>query len=160
MNSNVSMKKFVAGDRHDVFNYWLQPDLLEQWASPEGMKLKVPFFEAREGGSYRFEHTGEDGVYSCDGYVKELIPDEKLVMVDTIKKPDGSIMYDGLVSTVHFKDAEGGTEISLSQIGFNDPHEAEECQTGWIQSFDQLSSIFESKSESRDNRPPEVNQFY
>lgn len=121
--------------------YWTHPKLLERWSYPDGMTLKVPRFDAKVGGQYRFEHTGTDGVYVCTGYFKGFIPNEKLVQVDNVKDPTGNLMFENLESTTEFKTVPGGTEIYLYQTGFLDEASLMACEEGWTQSLDNLSNL-------------------
>lgn len=45
-----------------VFTAYSDPDLLVQWLGPRGMKMDIDHYDFRSGGSYRYIHTGPDGV--------------------------------------------------------------------------------------------------
>ncbi|WPU64311.1 SRPBCC family protein [Peredibacter starrii] len=142
MANEVNMTKFFPIDSETLFNYFVQPNLIEQWAYPEGMTLKIPEFDAKVNGRYRYEHTGKDGQYLCTGHIKELVPGKKLIQFDEeIKGPDGKTLYQNLESGVEFFSKPGGTEIRLYQRGFEDEEGAVECEQGWQQSLDHLSDI-------------------
>lgn len=46
----------------DVFRAHASPDLVVQWMGPRHMKMEMDHFDFRTGGSYRYLHTGPDGV--------------------------------------------------------------------------------------------------
>ena len=45
-----------------VFRAYQDPDLIVQWLGPRGMKMEIEHYDFRSGGSYRYIHTGPDGV--------------------------------------------------------------------------------------------------
>jgi uncharacterized protein YndB with AHSA1/START domain len=151
MKNDFKISKFFALDRNNLFEYWIQPQLLEKWACPDGMYLKVPVMEARAGGKYRFEHRGFDGLFISNGYFKEFIPAEKLVQVDTVKNPEGFVIFQDLECITTFKDSAGGTEVIIEQKNFVDEKMVEECRISWEQSLEKLSNLFKRKVVN--NRP-------
>ncbi|MFP5311438.1 MAG: SRPBCC family protein, partial [Actinomycetes bacterium] len=46
----------------DVFRAHKEPDLITQWLGPRGMKMEMDHYDFRTGGSYRYIHTGPEGV--------------------------------------------------------------------------------------------------
>lgn len=142
MANEVNMTKFFPVDSNNLFKYFVQPNLLEQWCYPEGMSLKVPEFDAKANGRYRYEHTAKEGRYVCSGYIKELIPGKKLVQFDeVIKGPDGKKLWENLENGIELIPKPGGTEVRVYQRGFENEEGALECEQGWRQSLDHLSDL-------------------
>lgn len=140
--NEIKVTKFFPLDRESLFGYWVEPELLERWAYPDGMNLSVPVMEPRADGKYRFEHRGQEGLYICNGYFKSLIPNEKIVQVDTVKNPEGFIMIKDLECTTDFRQVAGGTEVTITQRNFPDEKTAKECELGWVQSLEKLQHLF------------------
>ena len=46
----------------DVFRAHREPELVAQWLGPRRLTMKVDHYDFRTGGSYRYTHTGPDGV--------------------------------------------------------------------------------------------------
>ena len=46
----------------EVFHAHKDPDLVAQWLGPRRLRLGVEQYDFRTGGSYRYTHTGPDGV--------------------------------------------------------------------------------------------------
>ena len=46
----------------DVFRAHKDPALVTQWLGPRGMKMEMDHYDFRTGGSYRYIHTGPEGV--------------------------------------------------------------------------------------------------
>jgi uncharacterized protein YndB with AHSA1/START domain len=141
MKNELTLTRSISAPRDDVFRYWTEPKLLEKWSFPEGMRLKVPHFEAREGGKYRFEHFQGEDVYICNGHFEEFIPNEKLVQIDTVLTPEQGILFKNLHSTITFSDEAGGTRIEATQSGFTDQKSADECKVSWGQTLDNLNEL-------------------
>jgi uncharacterized protein YndB with AHSA1/START domain len=147
MNDELIIMRLVQGERLEVFNYFVDRELLEEWAYPDGMQVRVPLFEAKPGGKYRFLHSGKDGTYESAGYVKDFQPGSKLVQVDQVCGPDGEVIYPKLETVTTFSEKPGGTFITITQRGFPDEASRSECETGWNQSLDRLTAIFASRAE-------------
>jgi uncharacterized protein YndB with AHSA1/START domain len=142
MNHDVRLNKFFATDTENLFKYFINPELLEKWAYPDGMSLRIPEFEAQAGGQYRYEHTGDDGVYVCSGHIKDLVPGKKLVQLDEkIVAPNGEKLFENLESILEFSPQFGGTEISMIQTGFTNQEAANECHIGWTQCLNHLTHL-------------------
>ena len=139
----MKISKFFPVERKKVFTYWTHPELIEKWFAPKGLTLKVLLFEAKAkaNGSYRYEYTGENGVYLCTGQFKEFIPNDKLVTVDSVKAPDGKLIFENLEATIIFKEVSDGTEVFVTQKGFPDEKSAKECQESWHECLGHLSYI-------------------
>jgi uncharacterized protein YndB with AHSA1/START domain len=46
----------------EVFRAHKEPELIAQWLGPRGYKMDVDHYDFRSGGSYRYLHTGPDGI--------------------------------------------------------------------------------------------------
>lgn len=148
-HEKLHLKEFFPKDRRDVFNYWIQPKLLEKWSAPEGMTLRVPEFDAKKGGRYRYEHESKDGKYVCEGFMKEFIPGEKLVLVDKfVKDPKGQTIFENLECVINFRSVNGGTEVDITQSGFPDEKSLMECQHGWRDCLGKLSQLLGRSGEA------------
>ena len=143
MNSDLTMMRLIRGQRAEVFNYFINPGLLESWAYPDGMSLRVPVFNPKNGGSYRMEHTNADGgIYVCTGHIKDFGPGSKLIQVDNVVDPDGKVVLSKIETVTTFNDKPGGTFITIIQKGFTDEKSMRECEAGWNQCLDRLDSMF------------------
>lgn len=140
--NELKVTRFFPLDRESLFGYWVEPLLLERWAYPEGMNLKVPVMEPRANGKYRFELRGPQGLYICNGHFENLVPNEKLVQVDTVKDSEGRVIFDKLKCTTIFRQVAGGTEVTIIQNGFPDEKSMKECEKSWYESLDKLVQLF------------------
>lgn len=138
------LTKKLKADKHTVFDYFTKPDFLKMWAAPEGMTLQIPEFEAKAGGRYVFNHSSDKGIYTCTGYFKEFLPDQKLVQIETVRDPSGKVIFDNSECMTEFKSVGNETEIQIFQNALNDENIGE-CELGWKQSFDKLERLLTSK---------------
>jgi uncharacterized protein YndB with AHSA1/START domain len=157
--ANFNLVRFLPKEKSELFRYFTQPELIEEWSSPDGMSLKVPQFEAKKNGRYRYEHTSKDGTFVCTGYFKEFVPDERLVFIDTVRNPDGKIIFQDLQCTVEFQSMLGGTDISVTQRGFPDHDSAMECRNSWNECIDKLVNLTVSDANQTDNLQKEIRDF-
>lgn len=147
MENEVKLSKFFSIDRETLFNYFIDKNLLEQWAYPDGMSLKIPELDAKVGGSYRWEHTAKDGTYVCTGRFKDIVPGEKIVQLDAlVKAPDGKKVFENLESIYTFTSKPGGSEVQVIQRGFEDEAGAVECEQSWSECFNHLSELIGRES--------------
>ena len=52
MSYDLNFSRIIQAPRPEVFNYFTDATLLESWCYPDGMSLKVPFFENNLHGQY------------------------------------------------------------------------------------------------------------
>ncbi len=144
MNKELKLTRVISANKQNVFESFIKPRIVEKWAVPDGMTLKIPQFEAKRGGVYRYEHTSDKGVYTCNGFFKDFLLNEKLVQIDTVKDPEGKVIFDNLETVTEFKAiGNNETELTLTLRGFNDEKSMNECEQGWTQSLDKLDRLFE-----------------
>jgi len=118
---DLVIKRIFPIEKSDLFQFFIRPEYLEKWSAPKGMTLRIPQFEARTGGKYRFEHTNQDGVYICHGYFKDLN------------------------CITEFFDHPEGAQVMITQTGFLDQNSLNACEDGWNQSLDKLELLINRK---------------
>ncbi len=134
----VKVSKMIPIETDKLFLYFTEPRLLEKWAAPDGMKLRIPKFDAKVDGDYTFIHTGPEGEYTCKGKFKEFIPDTKLIQKESVWGPDGRPLLENLDCITQFRQTRGQTEVRIVQRGFPDAASAKACEESWGQCFDKL----------------------
>jgi uncharacterized protein YndB with AHSA1/START domain len=137
----IRIKQLIPAPKETVFSFWTKPELLEKWASPKGMTVKIPEFDARTGGKYRYEHTNKDGTYVCTGYFKEFIPEQKLVHVDNVFDPSGKQIYTNQETAVTFMESPSGTTLNIIVSGFDDQAGRDGCEQGYTESLENLYEL-------------------
>ena len=75
----VITREFDA-PRELVFKAFTHPELLVQWLGPRGLTMKLETFEPRNGGSWRYIHTDQDGnEYGFRGVIHEVAAPERMI---------------------------------------------------------------------------------
>ncbi|MGH7591781.1 MAG: SRPBCC family protein [Gemmatimonadales bacterium] len=134
----LKMTRFIQAPRQKVYEAWLRPELLNQWMG--GPNTTVPVFKAdlRVGGKYHLEMQSTAGKrYVVEGAYQELVPGEKLVFTWVSATP---VTGDSLV-TLHFRDKDGGTEMTLIHERFASAEAAEQHRKGWTESFEKMAAL-------------------
>jgi uncharacterized protein YndB with AHSA1/START domain len=79
--------------RELVFKAFTDPEMYVQWLGPRRLKMSLPKFEPRAGGSYRFVHTDTDGTeYGFHGVYHEVLAPERII---------GTFEFEGLPEKGH-----------------------------------------------------------
>ncbi|HLW57613.1 MAG TPA: SRPBCC domain-containing protein [Bacteriovoracaceae bacterium] len=144
MSYDLNFSRIIQAPRPEVFNYFTDATLLESWCYPDGMSLKVPFFENNLHGQYRYEHQDISGkLYVCTGYIEGYESDRRLLTVDHVETGEGEVIFDELISDIIFSEDAGGCKIEVRQKGFKSEEEAQDCLKGWDQCLNRLDRLFE-----------------
>lgn len=142
----VEITRTLPVRKQELFNYFITPGLVEKWAFPTGMSLRVPRMEAHPGGKYIYEHTlPGGGTYVADGHFEELSPDRIVQIDERIKDPSGKVMQKNLRCSITFRELGGSTKATIVQEGFRDEKMAEECRQGWEQCLSHLEHLIRTQ---------------
>jgi uncharacterized protein YndB with AHSA1/START domain len=73
-----------------VFRAHLDPDLVKQWMGPDDLTNEIDYWDARDGGSWRYVARRGDEAYGFRGCFHEIRPNERIVQTFTFEGfPDG-----------------------------------------------------------------------
>lgn len=132
-----------------VWKALTEAEEFKKWWGPKGFTCPSSKMEAKVGAKYLNCMKGPDGKeYWSTGTVKEIIPEEKLVVTDSFSDPQGNIKTaadQGLPGewpresqiTFELEEADGATKLRLQHEGIPDEMH-DECKKGWNESFDKL----------------------
>jgi len=132
-----------------VWKALTEPEEFKKWWGPKGFTCPSSKMEAKVGAKYLNCMKGPGGKeYWSTGTVKEIIPEEKLVVTDSFSDPQGNIKTaadQGLPGewpresqiTFELEEADGATKLRLQHEGIPDEMH-DECKKGWNESFDKL----------------------
>ena len=121
MNVNAVTQR-VRAPRAVIYRALLDPQAIEAWRVPEGMRCVVHEFAAHEGGRFRVSlsyddpaATGKSGRHTdtYHGRFAKLIPDEKVVEVLEFETEDPELQGEMTVTTT-LTDADGGTDVTIA----------------------------------------------
>jgi uncharacterized protein YndB with AHSA1/START domain len=76
----VVIERIIPAPPHQVFQAWLDPELLTQWLAPGSLKVMHAEVDGRVGGRFRiWQGNGEESAGGFEAEIVELVPDERLV---------------------------------------------------------------------------------
>ena len=131
----LSITRRFSAPIEAVFRAWTDPAQLAQWWGPENVTVPDCEMDVRVGGKWRTCMAMPDGGKMwVEGTYREISEPERLVFTWSWDQEDGSRGHETIV-TVEFEEADGGTEMRLTQSLFQD---AEACRMhgeGWTSSF-------------------------
>lgn len=62
LDREVVLSRVLDAPRERVFDAWTDPAQLEVWFGPDGLTIETHAIDVREGGVWRFDMVGRDGV--------------------------------------------------------------------------------------------------
>ena len=100
--SETNLKELVItrefdAPRERVWKACTDPEMIKRWWGPEGFTAPFIKIDLRVGGKYIFAMQGppgsvlEDAGYNA-GVFKEIVPNEKLVLTETMSDKDGNML--------------------------------------------------------------------
>lgn len=155
----LEITRVIEAPREKVWQAWTDPELFKKWWGPKGFTAPVAeidlrvggkMFNAMEGGPDKGPFAGKR-IYGV-GTIKELVPNEKLVVTDSFADEQGNVLKPADIMpemenwpvestvTVTFEDAgEGQTKLTLKHGPFPDGDAFHDTEAGWLQSLDKLA---------------------
>ena len=122
-----------------VFEAWVNPDLLRLWLAP---KVEV---DARGGGHFRLEVSKPEGWHVVTGVYREFVPGRRIVMTWVYAGPMGSADEMEALLTIDFHKRGSDTEIELHHDHLTNPAYRDTIQRGsWTKALDELGKILPS----------------
>lgn len=138
----LSIQKTIPGSPEDVFDAWLDDEILGRWFGPsDEMNVKIKLLEPREGGKYHIAMSSPDGeTYDLHGeYVRIDRPNQLVMTFYWISEPDQVML-----ATVNFTAVEEGTEINLLHEKMPSEESREAHNMGWNGTLARLQRVFEN----------------
>lgn len=113
---SITVNRVIKASPERVYDAFLTPDDMAAWAPPEGFRADVREVEPEEGGSFRIENIGEEGMeqysHTFEGTYQELKRGEKIVWTEESEEGD-----DHSTVTVTLDTVPDGTEVTLRLEG-------------------------------------------
>src|SRR5437762_6828610 len=78
--------------RDVVFRAWVEPEQLQQWFGPKGVKIFYSKGEVKPGAMYHYGMRTPDGTEMWGKWIyREIVPPERLVFVNSFSDKDGGL---------------------------------------------------------------------
>lgn len=139
----VTITREFDAPRELLFRAYTDPELLVQWLGPRRLEMTVERHEARDGGTYRYIHRGEDGVAHAFRGVFHGTPTPERGIVQTFE-------YEGApgqvsLETAVFEERDGRTTVRVSSVfqsvAARDAHVESGMEVGVRDSMDRLAEL-------------------
>ena len=137
----LTLTKSIAAPPEQVFDAWLDLDLVSRWFSPsEEMETRVTELDPRVGGKYRIEmHSPEGEQYNLTGEYVKLDRPRELVMTFVWESDPDEVM----LTTVSFEASDTGTELRLRHEKLPSENARDLHQQGWSGTLARLQLLFD-----------------
>ncbi len=136
----LELTRVIKAPKARVFDAWTRPEMIRMWFGPDGMKPAEVVTDARVGAEYSIalescENKAGNSARATGTYTKvnpydllqftwvgDWVPDEESLV------------------TIHFRDVDGGTEMTLLHERFNTEKSRDEHNRGWIACMERLAN--------------------
>ena len=135
----VTLRRVIRAPRARVYRAFLDPELVAQWLAPGGSVVSTATIDERVGGVHRVDMIDEHGeAHLFDNVIQELVPDERIVLLFKF-----GLDAEETVLTVSFRDASGGTEVTLDhqRVPLTGPLNQRSVDAGWNSVLDKLEGV-------------------
>lgn len=134
----MRITRTYPASRERVFAAFTEPELLKQWWGPAGFSLPEASVDLRVGGRYRFGMQPPQGdVMFLVGTFREIKRPERLVYTWAWENAPEL----ATVVTIEFREAEGDTEVVVTQEPFPSDEVRQQHVFGWEGGLDRLSEV-------------------
>jgi uncharacterized protein YndB with AHSA1/START domain len=139
----VDVTRDFDAPRDLVFRAHTDPDLLVQWLGPRRYRLDVERLEVRDGGSWRYIHTAEDGgSHAFHGVFHGAPTAERIVQTFEYEGAPGNVSLDQF----DLEDLGGGrtrlrAHSVFQSVEARDSQVSDGMQEGMVDSYERLDEL-------------------
>lgn len=136
----LMVRRTIAAPVARVFAAWTEPERLQSWWGPVGVRCPIAEIDLRAGGSYRMANLLPDGnTLWISGEFLEVVPPHKLVYTWSLDDPDGPAEHTRV--TVRFESRETQTEVIVLHELFTSSASRDHHERGWQGCLDCLDAL-------------------
>lgn len=140
-NNVLRIEREFSAPPEDVYEAWVNPQILVQWWGPEGMTTPVHELNTFEGGSWTATMENAEGVQNTSSGVYTVMePPKRLAFTWAWTQEDGSRGHETEVDLI-FTKTDGGTLMVLTQGSFEGSEGRDNHGYGWSSSFNDLDKV-------------------
>jgi uncharacterized protein YndB with AHSA1/START domain len=141
----IVTERVFDAPREQVFQAFIDPELIPQWWGPRGITTTVDKMDVREGGDWRFTCDAPDGGTAFRGTYREISPPERLEQTFEWEGMPGHVV----VESATFEDLGGRTRVTTRSL-FHTTEErdgmlASGMESGLSSSYERLDELLEGK---------------
>jgi len=121
----IKITRDFAATPEQLFRAHTDPDLFARWVGPDSVSTKIDYWDARDGGSWRFLNEREGEEFGFRGCFHEVSPDRIVQTFTWEGMPEGVAL-----ETLRFEDlGNGRTRLHAQSLV-----ESFEARDGWLAS--------------------------
>lgn len=125
---NLTVERTIKAPQADVFNAWLNPEMLQKFMMPAaGMSVPRASSDQEEGGRFEIVMLAGENEMPHAGTYREISRHDRIVF--TWESP---FSVDDSTVTLVFKPVQEGTHVTLSHVRFSDAEARDNHKGGWI----------------------------
>jgi uncharacterized protein YndB with AHSA1/START domain len=133
-----------------VFRAFTEPDLMKEWLGPHGYTMEIERFDLRDGGSWRYVHTDEQGnAYGFHGVFHGDPSPDGMVQTFEFDGAPGHVSLD----TATFEERDGVTTVRTNtvfqSVEARDAMVESGMGEGMSQGYEQLDELLARQLKSR-----------
>jgi uncharacterized protein YndB with AHSA1/START domain len=138
------VRRTIRAPIERVFAAWTQPEHLQRWWGPAGMRCNAAEIDLRVGGRYRIGNEAANGdVVWIEGEFERIDPPRELVYTWRI----GSEARAPERVTVRFEPKDGGTEVVVIHERITNEQSRTAHEAGWHGCIDGLAEYLEDATD-------------
>ncbi|MGC3937597.1 SRPBCC family protein [Roseobacter sp. EG26] len=141
---NLMVERTINAPQIDVFNAWLDPEMLKKFMMPAaGMSVPHASSEPEEGGRFEIVMQAGDNEIPHAGTYREINRYERLVF--TWESP---FSVENSTVTLTFKPVAAGTHVTLEHVRFIDAETRDNHKGGWMGILETLDATLNALQET------------
>lgn len=141
---SLTVSRTIDAPIERVFDAWLDPEILRRFMTPdEDVTVPSATVDPVEGGAFEIIMQVGEKEIPHSGVYETIDRPRKLVF--TWESPHS---IDGSTVTVDFAPADGGTRVTLTQVGFSSGDSRDGHEKGWTAILAALESTLETTVEA------------
>jgi uncharacterized protein YndB with AHSA1/START domain len=144
----MELTRFFRAPRELVWQAWTEVERLREWWGPKHFTNPRCEFDVRVGGAIHVDMRAPGGaIFPMGGEFEEIVPPERLVFLAKALDAQGNVLFTNR-NTVVFREAEGGTEMTLHVVVLSAtdvaPQYLKGMREGWSGSLDKLAELLKT----------------
>jgi uncharacterized protein YndB with AHSA1/START domain len=146
-DTQVGIERVFDAPRELVWELYTDPEAMAYWLGPRGTNMRVEEMDLREGGSYRYVHTEDDGKeWIFFGEHREVEPPKVLESTFAYEGPDGPMEGDPSIDRVEFQELEDGRTKIVVTSSFASKEQRDAMlqsgmETGVVEGYEKLDEL-------------------
>lgn len=134
---NLTVERTIKAAPADVFNAWLNPEMLRQFMMPAaGMSVGKTTNDPTEGGRFEIVMLAGENEMPHTGTYREIDPHTRIVFTW-----ESHVSVEDSTVTLTFSPTDEGTHVTLTHVRFKDAETRDNHNGGWTNILEALNTL-------------------